>query len=79
MDGEFMPLCLSLHLQDLGKLSENLPSLTALNLSNNLMGANVADVPLLKHLRVLVLNNTGISWSQVLNFSPLCPFPLFHL
>ncbi|OMO81652.1 hypothetical protein CCACVL1_12327 [Corchorus capsularis] len=51
--------------KDVGSICEQLPNLVALNLSNNLMMQNVTGLPLLKGIRVLVLNNTGINWSQV--------------
>ncbi|KAK6257866.1 hypothetical protein QUC31_001325 [Theobroma cacao] len=51
--------------KDVGTICEQLPHLVALNLSNNLMTQNITQLPLLKGIRVLVLNNTGINWSQV--------------
>ncbi|XP_022718317.1 tubulin-folding cofactor E isoform X1 [Durio zibethinus] len=51
--------------KDVGTICEQLPHLVALNLSNNLMIQNITGLPLLKGIRVLVLNNTGINWSQV--------------
>lgn len=51
--------------KDIGTICEQLPHLVALNLSNNLMTRNIAGLPLLKGIRVLVLNSTGINWSQV--------------
>ncbi|GMI85088.1 PFIFFERLING, TUBULIN-FOLDING COFACTOR E [Hibiscus trionum] len=51
--------------KDVGTICEQLPHLVALNLSNNLMTQNLIGLPLLKGIRVLVLNSTGINWSQV--------------
>ncbi|KAH1032191.1 hypothetical protein J1N35_044365 [Gossypium stocksii] len=51
--------------KDVGTICEQLPHLVALNLSNNLMTQNMTGLPLLKAIRVLVLNSTGINWSQV--------------
>ncbi|KAF7852343.1 hypothetical protein BT93_L0899 [Corymbia citriodora subsp. variegata] len=51
--------------KDIGMLCETLPTLTVLNLSNNSMRKSATGVLKLYHLRVLVLNNTGISWEQV--------------
>jgi hypothetical protein len=52
-------------LQDVGIICEQLPALKALNLSYNLMSAYKSELPLLKNIRVLVLNNTGVDWEQV--------------
>ncbi|KAL4325721.1 hypothetical protein GQ457_11G011090 [Hibiscus cannabinus] len=51
--------------KDVSTMCEQLPHLVALNLSNNLMTENMIGLPLLKGIRVLVLNSTGINWSQV--------------
>ncbi|WCJ34835.1 Tubulin-folding cofactor E [Euphorbia peplus] len=51
--------------KDVGTICEQLPSLTALNLSSNLMSLNITGLPQLKNIRILVLNNTGIKWAQV--------------
>ncbi|TYG86502.1 hypothetical protein ES288_A13G138700v1 [Gossypium darwinii] len=51
--------------KDVGTICEQLLHLVALNLSNNLMTQNITGLPLLKAIRVLVLNSTGINWSQV--------------
>ncbi|KAM7279303.1 hypothetical protein ACFE04_006437 [Oxalis oulophora] len=51
--------------KDVGTICEQLPSLQALNLSYNLMVQDVTGLPLLKGIRVLVLNSTGINWTQV--------------
>jgi hypothetical protein len=52
-------------LQDVGIICEQLPALKALNLSYNLMSPYKSELPLLKNIRVLVLNNTGVDWEQV--------------
>jgi hypothetical protein len=55
-------------LQDVGIICEQLPSLAALNLSNNSMSHEIVGLPLLKSIHILVLNNTGINWTQVNQF-----------
>ncbi|XWS37430.1 hypothetical protein CRYUN_Cryun19dG0042300 [Craigia yunnanensis] len=59
--------------KDVGTISEQLPHLEALNLSNNLMIQNIIGLPLLKGILVLVLNYTGINWSQVEILEHLLP------
>ncbi|XP_004486440.1 tubulin-folding cofactor E-like isoform X1 [Cicer arietinum] len=51
--------------KDVGTICEQLPALEALNLSHNLMSPYKSELPLLKSIRVLVLNNTGVNWEQV--------------
>ncbi|GKV12409.1 hypothetical protein SLEP1_g23551 [Rubroshorea leprosula] len=51
--------------KDIGTICEQLLSLLALNLSNNLMMQNITGLPQLKGICVLVLNNSSINWSQV--------------
>ncbi|GAU39807.1 hypothetical protein TSUD_219820 [Trifolium subterraneum] len=51
--------------KDVGFICEQLPALKALNLSYNLMSPYKSELPLLKSIRVLVLNNTGVDWEQV--------------
>ncbi|URE36845.1 CAP-Gly domain [Musa troglodytarum] len=51
--------------QDIGTLCEALPSLKILNLTNNLMDCEIPKLPSLVSIRVLVLNNCGITWNQV--------------
>ena len=60
----FNPFSL-IFLQDVGIICEQLPALKALNLSYNLMSPYKSELPLLKSIRVLVLNNTGVDWEQV--------------
>jgi hypothetical protein len=57
---------MDLFLQDVGTICDELPSLAALNLSSNLMLHEIFELPQLKSIRILVLNNTGINWMQVL-------------
>ncbi|KAL8482390.1 hypothetical protein ACS0TY_028529 [Phlomoides rotata] len=51
--------------EDVGIICEGLPSLTALNLSNNSMSPDITSVPQLRNIRTLVLNQTGVTWNQV--------------
>ncbi|ERM99679.1 tubulin-folding cofactor E [Amborella trichopoda] len=51
--------------QDVCAICEQLPVLEVLNLSNNQMSHNALAMPLLKSIRILVLNNCGITWKQV--------------
>ncbi|XP_059451695.1 tubulin-folding cofactor E [Corylus avellana] len=51
--------------KDLGTICDELPSLAALNISNNLMLLEICELPQLKSIRILVLNNTGINWKQI--------------
>ncbi|CAI0556484.1 unnamed protein product, partial [Linum tenue] len=59
--------------KDIGIIYEQLPCLTALNLSHNLMSDVVTGLPQLSRIRVLVLNCTGIKWTQVEELKPLLP------
>lgn len=52
--------------QEIGALCEQLPALTTLNLSSNSLSSDVTCLPQLKNIRVLVLNNSGMSWTQVI-------------
>ncbi|XP_071710578.1 tubulin-folding cofactor E [Rutidosis leptorrhynchoides] len=51
--------------QDVAAICSGLPALTALNLTNNKMSDAIVGVSHLKNLRLLVLNNASINWSQV--------------
>ncbi|KAI4368156.1 hypothetical protein MLD38_016744 [Melastoma candidum] len=51
--------------KDVWTFCKQLPALVALNLSCNLMGEDIAHMPQLNKLRILVLNYTGICWAQV--------------
>ncbi|KAL8125166.1 hypothetical protein AgCh_012732 [Apium graveolens] len=50
--------------EDVGTICNELPALVALNLSCNKMSNHVAGLQL-KSIKILVLNNTGLNWSQV--------------
>ncbi|KAK7246107.1 hypothetical protein RIF29_40966 [Crotalaria pallida] len=51
--------------KDIGTICEQLPNLETLNLTSNMMSPYKSDLPLLKSIRVLVLNNTSVDWGQV--------------
>ncbi|QCD77265.1 kinesin family member 1/13/14 [Vigna unguiculata] len=51
--------------KDVGTICEQLPALRTINLSNNLMSPYKTNLPILKIIQVLVLNNTGVDWEQV--------------
>ncbi|KAI3767563.1 hypothetical protein L2E82_17780 [Cichorium intybus] len=51
--------------QDVGAICSGLPILEGLNLTNNIMSKAVIGISHLKNLRILVLNNTTINWSQI--------------
>ncbi|KAK1422181.1 hypothetical protein QVD17_25125 [Tagetes erecta] len=51
--------------KDVDAICSGLPALTALNLTNNRMSKDVAGISHLRNLRLLVLNNVSINWSQV--------------
>ncbi|KVH88820.1 CAP Gly-rich domain-containing protein [Cynara cardunculus var. scolymus] len=53
--------------QDVAAICSGLPALTALNLSSNTMSHSVVGISHLTNLRILVLNNTAINWSQASN------------
>ncbi|EEF36877.1 tubulin-folding cofactor E [Ricinus communis] len=59
--------------KDIGTICEQLPALAALNLSNNLMSRTIAELSQLKNIHILVLNNTGINWTQVEVLNHLLP------
>lgn len=59
--------------KDVGIICEQLPSLAALNLSNNSMSHEIVGLPLLKSIHILVLNNTGINWTQIEVLKELLP------
>ena len=56
---------LIIFLQDIGTICKELPSLAVLNLSYNLMAKEIVGLPQLRNIRTLVLNNTGVNWTQV--------------
>ncbi|CAL2235912.1 unnamed protein product [Prunus armeniaca] len=51
--------------KDVSTICEQLADLFALNLSYNLMAHDMVGLPHLKCIRILVLNNIGINWTQV--------------
>ncbi|KAK3137774.1 hypothetical protein QOZ80_5BG0457050 [Eleusine coracana subsp. coracana] len=51
--------------QDISCLCQALPSLEVLNLTNNTMENDVTESPMLKNIRILVLNNCGVTWELV--------------
>ncbi|KAL6297248.1 tubulin-folding cofactor E [Prunus yedoensis var. nudiflora] len=51
--------------KDVSTICEQLADLFALNLSYNLMAHDMVGLPHLKRIRILVLNNIGINWTQV--------------
>nr|XP_019708382.2 tubulin-folding cofactor E isoform X2 [Elaeis guineensis] len=51
--------------QDIGSLCDALPALGVLNLTNNFMEHHVEELPLLKRIHTLVLNNCGMTWKEV--------------
>ncbi|CAN8235531.1 unnamed protein product [Cochlearia groenlandica] len=59
--------------EEIGVLCEQLPSLTTLNLSCNSLSSEVISLPQLKNIRVLVLNNCGLTWTQVENLRRSLP------
>lgn len=46
-------------------MCDQLQALVALILSNNSLSRDILEPLQLKHIRILVLNNTGITWMQV--------------
>ncbi|WOH00524.1 hypothetical protein DCAR_0519889 [Daucus carota subsp. sativus] len=50
--------------EDVGTICNALPALVALNLSYNRMSHHVVGLQL-KNIKILVLNNTGLNWTQV--------------
>jgi Leucine-rich repeat (LRR) protein len=51
--------------QDIFSLCQALPSLEVLDLTNNIMENDTVESSLLKNIRVLVLNNCGVTWELV--------------
>ncbi|KAL9672728.1 hypothetical protein QQ045_028980 [Rhodiola kirilowii] len=51
--------------KSIGTICEQLPLLSALNLSDNRLSHDVTGLPLLPNLRIIVLNHTGVQWTQV--------------
>lgn len=61
-------------LQDVGTICNELPALVALNLSYNKMSHDLVGLEL-KRIKILVLNNTGLNWTQVSSHT----YPYFSL
>ncbi|KAK2969101.1 hypothetical protein RJ640_028808 [Escallonia rubra] len=59
--------------KDVGSIGTGLPALGALNLSSNMMSHDITGMPQLNTIRILVLNNTGLSWMQVEVLGNLLP------
>uniref|UniRef100_A0A7N0U8T7 CAP-Gly domain-containing protein n=1 Tax=Kalanchoe fedtschenkoi TaxID=63787 RepID=A0A7N0U8T7_KALFE len=51
--------------KSIASICEQLPMLSALNLSHNKLSYDVTGLPMLKNLRIVVLNHTGVQWTQV--------------
>uniref|UniRef100_A0A0A0M333 Uncharacterized protein n=1 Tax=Cucumis sativus TaxID=3659 RepID=A0A0A0M333_CUCSA len=51
--------------KDISIICDQLQALVAIILSNNLLSCEISGPLQLKHIRILVLNNTGITWMQV--------------
>ncbi|XP_022939765.1 tubulin-folding cofactor E [Cucurbita moschata] len=51
--------------KDISIICDQLQALVALILSNNLLSRDISGPVQLNHIRILVLNNTGITWMQV--------------
>lgn len=60
-------------------ICEQLPDLVALNLSYNLMAQDIVGLPHLESIRILVLNNIGIDWTQVPIFFLFIISSIFYL
>ncbi|KAJ8760548.1 hypothetical protein K2173_015215 [Erythroxylum novogranatense] len=59
--------------KDVGEICKQLPTLSALNLSKNLIGGDIFGLPELKSIRILVLNYSGVDWTQVEHLQHLLP------
>ncbi|ONK77308.1 uncharacterized protein A4U43_C02F5200 [Asparagus officinalis] len=59
--------------QDIDIIVEALPALEVLNLTNNLMEHDLTELPSLKRIRILVLNNCSITWKEVEGFKQWLP------
>ena len=62
-------------LQDISALCQALESLEVLNLTNNTMENDIVESPMLENIRILVLNNCGVTWELVYTHS--CHFEAF--
>ncbi|XP_025807024.1 tubulin-folding cofactor E [Panicum hallii] len=54
--------------QDISALCQALASVEVLNLTNNIMENDVTESPMLENIRILVLNNCGVTWELVEKF-----------
>ncbi|KAG2623985.1 hypothetical protein PVAP13_3KG094800 [Panicum virgatum] len=54
--------------QDISTLCQTLESLEVLNLTNNTMENDIIESPMLYNIRILVLNNCGVTWELVEKF-----------
>lgn len=59
--------------KDVAAVSQELSGLSAINLSNNMLSLDVTGLPILRNIRVLVLNYTGIKWTQIDLLKDLLP------
>ncbi|CAN4127878.1 unnamed protein product [Withania somnifera] len=50
--------------REIAAICKELPALVALNLSYNIMSHHISGMPLLNHIKVVVLNHTDIRWKQ---------------
>ncbi|KAF3790190.1 Tubulin-folding cofactor E [Nymphaea thermarum] len=51
--------------KDVNSICEELPALEVLDLTNNRMSHDVSGISSIRNIRILVLNNCGITWKQV--------------
>ncbi|XP_015166877.1 tubulin-folding cofactor E isoform X2 [Solanum tuberosum] len=51
--------------REIAAICKELPALVTLNLSYIIMSHDISGMPLLNHIKVVVLNHTGIGWKQV--------------
>lgn len=65
----------AIFLQDINTIVEALPALEVLNLTNNLMEHDLTELPSLKRIRILVLNNCSITWKEVISNQILTLLP----
>ena len=63
--------------QDISSLCQALASLEVLNLTNNTMESDVVETPMLENIRILVLNNCGVTWELVYPIAVTLKFFLF--
>ncbi|XP_074309522.1 tubulin-folding cofactor E [Silene latifolia] len=59
--------------KDIADICQELPFLTALNLTNNSLAVHVTCLPVLSNIRVLVLNSTGVKWTQIEELKQFLP------